>query len=77
ANTSCFPYTTENGKSGYLVDPGNPSDIANAIIKLIESEELRKKFGEEGRRIAERRFHPDIAAKKYMKFFEEIASSTS
>ncbi|MEM4307965.1 MAG: glycosyltransferase family 4 protein [Thermoplasmata archaeon] len=71
SNTSGLPYTTENGKCGYLVDPTNPSEIANAIIRLIKSEELRKKFGMEGRKIAERRFHPDIAAKKYMKFFEE------
>jgi len=37
------------GVTGTLVDPENPEEIANAIIKLLENPELAHKLGEQGR----------------------------
>jgi glycosyltransferase involved in cell wall biosynthesis len=75
ANTSAFPYTTENGKCGFLCNPDKPDEIANAIIQLLEDKQLREKFGMAGKEIARRRFHPDTQAKKYMEFFRKICYS--
>lgn len=50
-----------NGKSGYFIKDRDKSAMADKIIKLIESKELREKLGQEGRRLS----------KKYKK--EEVA----
>jgi glycosyltransferase involved in cell wall biosynthesis len=39
SNRSCLPELLENG--GVYFDPENPRDIANAIIRLIKSDELK------------------------------------
>ena len=39
----------EHGKQAFLVDPGNPSALADAIVTLLQDANLRAKFGEAGR----------------------------
>jgi glycosyltransferase involved in cell wall biosynthesis len=38
-----------DGVTGYLVEPGDPISMAEAIAKLLESSERRRMFGENGR----------------------------
>jgi len=38
----------ENGKSGIVVDPGNPQSLADAIIKVLNDKELELKLQNEG-----------------------------
>jgi glycosyltransferase involved in cell wall biosynthesis len=40
----------EDGKTGFLVEPGDPQALARAIEILISDEKLRHQFGENGRR---------------------------
>jgi glycosyltransferase involved in cell wall biosynthesis len=42
----------EDGKSGLLVEPGNPSALAQAILRLLTDDGLRKSMGEAARRRA-------------------------
>jgi phosphatidylinositol alpha-1,6-mannosyltransferase len=42
----------EDNVNGLLVDPTNPEQIAEAIIKLAKYERLRQRLGDEGRRRA-------------------------
>jgi len=37
-----------DGKTGFLVEPGNPDKLAEKIKELLENDEMRKKFGEAG-----------------------------
>jgi N,N'-diacetylbacillosaminyl-diphospho-undecaprenol alpha-1,3-N-acetylgalactosaminyltransferase len=46
----------DNGENGLLVPVKDPKALANAVIKLIEDEPLRKRFGENSRRKAESEF---------------------
>ena len=41
-----IPDQVENGKTGFLVDPGDVNALANACIKLLLNTSLRNKFGE-------------------------------
>jgi glycosyltransferase involved in cell wall biosynthesis len=45
------PSATENGKSAYLVPPGSPESIRDAIVKVISDEKLRSDLIENGTRI--------------------------
>ncbi len=40
----------KNGETGLLVESNNPQELANAMQKLIENPELRKKLGKEGQK---------------------------
>jgi glycosyltransferase involved in cell wall biosynthesis len=41
--------TIEPGKTGHLFEPGNPGALAAALEQLLESPDLRRRYGENGR----------------------------
>jgi colanic acid/amylovoran biosynthesis glycosyltransferase len=53
---SGVPEIIEHGKSGLLVEPTAPAQLAEAIKNLLEHAELRQNFAEQGRQKAERDF---------------------
>lgn len=58
------PDAIEDGYSGLLVNPNDENEIANAIIKLLESPELAEKLGQQGRQRVLEKFRWDEEAKK-------------
>jgi glycosyltransferase involved in cell wall biosynthesis len=44
-----IPYVVDDGFNGFLVEPRNPIDMATKIIELSKNENLRYKFGQNGR----------------------------
>lgn len=47
-NVGALPEAVDNGKTGFVVPPKNPVALAEAIIKLLKDEKLRKEMGEAG-----------------------------
>jgi len=47
-NSHGIPYTVQNNKNGILVEPDNPTELANAIKNLLQNPDLIQKLGEEG-----------------------------
>ena len=43
-----------DGETALLVEPGNVGELKEAIVKLIENEDLRRRFGIQARDVAER-----------------------
>ncbi|MFA6193307.1 MAG: glycosyltransferase [Parcubacteria group bacterium] len=60
----------ENNKTGFLVGE-NKQEFSGAVQKLIDDEDLRKKFGEEGKRIAREKYTAKVCAKKMIDVYEE------
>lgn len=58
------PETVEDGKEALVVPARNSEAIADALVKLIESESLRKKMGHDARERFLRNFTEDIMKKK-------------
>jgi glycosyltransferase involved in cell wall biosynthesis len=52
-NLGAIPEWLEDGKTGFLVEPGDPKDIADKIIKLLADPELNKMMGKRARSRAE------------------------
>jgi len=48
-----------DGKTGFLVEPGNPDKLAEKIKELLENDEMRKKFGEAGFKRVKEKFSID------------------
>lgn len=43
------PEVVVDGETGLLVEPGNPADLAAAVLRLAEDADLRARFGARGR----------------------------
>lgn len=59
-----------DGVSGFLVSE-NKDDFVQALEKLIDSDELRKKFSENGKKIAQQSYVSTICAKKMLELYLE------
>ena len=53
------PEVVADGTTGILVEPGNVESLSNAVLKLANDPELRKKMGVEGRKRHENLFSLD------------------
>jgi len=67
-----IPLAIRNGVNGLFVRPRNSTQIAEAVNKLLENDELRKKMGENAREIVEKRFTWKIIAKKYKRIYRKF-----
>ncbi len=47
-NVGSIPYIIEDGKTGFIVQPKNPPEIAERLIYLLENPHIMKQFGREG-----------------------------
>ncbi|AFH49784.1 Glycosyltransferase [Ignavibacterium album JCM 16511] len=50
SNVGGFPEIIDDGVTGFLVEPGNPKDIADKVIELINDKSLRIKMGRAARK---------------------------
>ncbi len=65
----------EHEKSGLLIEPGDTDQLAEAILRLADSPELRREFGECGREAAATRFSPAAQADAALDLFERVLSN--
>ena len=49
-----IPEIVEDGRTGFLVEPGDSRSLAHAILELLSNEDLRRKMGKVGRKRVER-----------------------
>lgn len=61
----------KDGYNGFLVPIKDSKTLSNKIEKLILDEKLRKKFGENGRKVAKEFFDIDKIVKQYMDYYRK------
>jgi len=61
----------KDGYNGFLVPIKDSKTLSNKIEKLILDEKLRKKFGENGRKVTKEFFDIDKIVKQYMDYYSE------
>ncbi len=64
----------EDEVSGILIPPRDPAAMANAIARLLEDDELRRRMGIAGRKRFEEKFEFKPYYKKILKLYEEVCS---
>ncbi|MFH1677736.1 MAG: glycosyltransferase family 4 protein [Patescibacteria group bacterium] len=64
--------TIINKKTGYLFQPGSEKDLAEKILKLAESKELRKKIGENAFKFISVNFDEKIMINKHQKLYQSL-----
>lgn len=60
------------GEAGILVPPGDPSALAEGIVRLLDDEELRRTYGARARRRAEEEFNWGATAQNLLTAYEMI-----
>jgi glycosyltransferase involved in cell wall biosynthesis len=74
ARSGGIPDIVTNGENGFLVDPDNAGEMAEALKKLLSDADLRKKMGEKGYRSYVEKFSPEKLAEKFGRLYSEIIS---
>lgn len=70
-NVGGLPDAVEDGKSGFLIDPNNPEQLAVAIMRFIDDPKLTVKMGAYAKHLSETRFSWSNVAKLILKAYGE------
>lgn len=63
-----------NGKNGILVPPNNAFRLAKAIECLLNNEDKRNRFGQQGRKWVAENFSSEMALRKLCEIYERLTS---
>ncbi len=67
-----LPEVVVSGRTGWLVPPGEPATLAQAVIQLLADAELRRTFGQAGRERVERDFSLKQMVSSYEVLFDDL-----
>jgi glycosyltransferase involved in cell wall biosynthesis len=67
-----IPEVVEDGRTGMLVPPGTPSELARAVKLLIQNAELRREMGTAGRKRVEGHFSHETHANKVLAIYQSL-----
>jgi len=76
SNRCGMPFMVQDGITGYLIEPDDIELLSKRIALLLSNDVLRNGMGVAGRREAEKRFHPDVVARKTLEVYQEVAASS-
>lgn len=62
----------ENGKNGFLANPKNHQEYAQRVLEVLDSTELQKKLGINGRKKIVEKFSIEVVAKQSLAFYKLI-----
>ena len=71
------PETIEHARSGLLIDPDRPDDIAAAILRLISDDDLARRLGEAGRERVRTRFSLQVLMPQNEAFYRDCLARFS
>jgi len=71
-----IPEIVEDGVNGALVPPRDHGAMAEAIVRLLKDEGLRKKMGDNGFARVQERFSVELMVEQTTKVYERVARTT-
>lgn len=74
-DTGGIPEVIKDGYNGYLVPVGDPLLLAEGILKLVQSPELRRAMGDKGRELVKSNFTASAMMRVIGELYENIANS--
>lgn len=70
-----IPEVIDDGQSGFLVPPGDPTAMADRIEELLADENKRRRMGLKAAEIAPSKFSLELQVNGYLRWYEKILSS--
>ncbi|MGH9321244.1 MAG: glycosyltransferase family 4 protein [Vicinamibacteria bacterium] len=77
ARAGAVPAVVDEDQDGLLVTPRDPISLATALLRLLESGELRRRLGEAGRKKVETRYRWEVVSRKWREVYERVLSKGS
>jgi len=75
-NIGGLPMQVIDGFNGFLVDPINEKQLVEQLVDrirfLVENEEIRRKMGENSRKLVKEKFSREKIVKKYIQVYKEV-----
>jgi len=71
SNVGAISEVVRHQENGILVPPGDVARLAKAIQYLLDNEEIRQKFGEEGRKWIVKNYSTDIIIRRLCQIYKE------
>lgn len=68
----CLKEIIEDGINGFFVKPGQPAEIAERIIRLLEDDELRSAMGTRNEELVTKHYSPEVKFAALRSIFEEL-----
>ncbi len=72
SNVRGIPEAIENRRNGFLVNPGDPSNLSNKIYDIIKDKKKRKKMGKESRERVIEKFNWEKNIKRIKEIYESV-----
>ena len=66
------PWVNQDGRTGLVVAPGDVLALRSAIQRLLDNPDLRRQYGEEGRKRVEAEFTSELHAHRMLSLYEGI-----
>jgi glycosyltransferase involved in cell wall biosynthesis len=70
-NVGGLPHRVANGKTGYIVEPNNSTELAARIIELLQNDELRIHMGDNAREHVKKFYSIEVIANKYIQLYDQ------
>lgn len=70
-----IPEAINHGGNGFLVQPGNPDELARCLLRLLDEPSLRHRLGEAAQATYRDKFRPELMAKRLEECFEAVLGS--
>jgi glycosyltransferase involved in cell wall biosynthesis len=74
---TALPKLVEDGKTGLLVPSGDDRALADALLRLVNDDELAMRMGEAGREKVLKQYQASFIAQKTLKFYEDVITKLS
>ena len=71
------PELVEEGQTGYLVEPFNPTQLNERIIRLIDNDSERQRMGQVGKQTIQEKFSQEKMNRSFMEEYENILQKHS
>src|SRR5215472_14300463 len=66
-----LPEMVDHGRTGFLVPPRDSESLASAIVDLMQSDEMRQSFGENGMRKVNVECAPEVVGKQTVSVYRQ------
>lgn len=67
-----IPEVVSDGKTGILVNPGNPDEITDAVLNLLEDSKRRREMGVRAREVAKMKFSLEHCVRGHEKLYKKL-----
>ncbi len=71
-----IPEVVSEGKTGLIVNPGNPDGITDAVLNLLEDSKIRKEMGVRAREVVKKKFSLEHCVRGHEKLYKKLMKLT-